>query len=189
MILLTVSNLLALVDLNNATAEELLELNGIGKANSQKIIKYRETNQCFSSIDELSSIDGISKTIVSNNRTNLILGVCAKTTEKKVFMIDRFKDVLLDPINMTFVIAIFILGFLDFKTGKDLKSQIISVGVLGTFVGIFIGLQGFNPQDIVNSVNDILVGLKTAFFTSIVGMGVAIILSVIKILKGDSETE
>lgn len=84
---------------------------------------------------------------------------------------------------------IFILGFLDVKTGKDFKSQIVSVGVLGTFVGIFIGLQGFNPADIINSVNDILVGLKTAFFTSIVGMGVATILSIIQKLKGDAENE
>ena len=189
MVLLTVSHLFAVVDLNNATQSELLQLNGIGKAKSKKIIKYREQNQCFSSIDELASVDGISKAIVFNNRTNLTLGVCQKIKDKNVSMGDKFKDVLLDPINITFVIVIFILGFIDHKTGKDLKGQIISVGVLGTFVGIFIGLQGFNPQDIVNSVNDILMGLKTAFFTSIVGMSVATVLSVVQILKGNGENE
>ena len=61
--------------------------------------------------------------------------------------------------------------------------------MLGTFVGIFIGLQGFDPNDIVNSVNDILVGLKTAFFTSIVGMSVATTLSVIQTLKDEGENE
>lgn len=70
-----------------------------------------------------------------------------------------------------------------------MKSQIVSIGVLGTFVGIFIGLQSFNPEDIMNSVNDILAGLKTAFFTSIVGMSVATILSIVQILKGDSEEQ
>ncbi|CAI6144369.1 MAG: hypothetical protein SPLUMA2_SPLUMAMAG2_01755 [uncultured Sulfurimonas sp.] len=98
-------------------------------------------------------------------------------------------DVLLDPINIIFVIIIFILGFIDYKTGKDLKSQIVSVGVLGTFVGIFIGLQAFNPEDITNSVNDILVGLKTAFFTSIVGMSVSTILSVKETLRSKIENE
>lgn len=98
-------------------------------------------------------------------------------------------DVLLDPINIIFVIIIFILGFIDYKTGKDLKSQIVSVGVLGTFVGIFIGLQAFNPEDITNSVNDILVGLKTAFFTSIVGMSVFTILSVKETLRSKIENE
>ncbi|PHQ57081.1 MAG: hypothetical protein COA30_02650 [Sulfurimonas sp.] len=65
----------------------------------------------------------------------------------------------------------------------------MSVGVLGTFVGIFIGLQAFNPEDITNSVNDILVGLKTAFFTSIIGMSVSTILSVTQTLKGKVEVE
>ena len=186
---LIVSQLSALVDLNNASSAELLELNGIGKAKSQKIIKYREVNQCFKSIDELSLIEGISKKIISSNRRNLTLGVCKLAQEKKTSSLSAIKDVLFDPINVLFVVIIFILGFLDVKTGKDFKSQIVSVGVLGTFVGIFIGLQGFNPSDIVNSVNDILVGLKTAFFTSIVGMSVSTILSISQKLKGDSENK
>ncbi|MEA2112277.1 MAG: helix-hairpin-helix domain-containing protein, partial [Campylobacterota bacterium] len=61
-------HLFALVDINSATADELLKLNGIGKAKSQKIIEYRKMNQCFKSIDELASIEGISEKIVSSNR-------------------------------------------------------------------------------------------------------------------------
>ena len=187
--LLTFSQLFALVDINNATAEELLELNGIGKAKSQKIINYREKNSCFKSIDELADIDGISKQIIFTNRTNLTLGICNVENDIEANSNSSLKDVLLDPINIIFVIIIFILGFLDQKTGKDLKSQIVSVGVLGSFVGIFIGLQAFNPADITNSVNEILVGLKTAFFTSIVGMSVSTILSVYQELKNKSEDE
>jgi len=187
--LLTFSQLFASVDINNATAEELLELNGIGKAKSQKIINYREINSCFKSIDELADIDGISKQIIFTNRVNLTLGICKIEKVGDENPSSSLKDVLLDPINVIFVVIIFILGFLDQKTGKDLKSQIVSVGVLGTFVGIFIGLQAFNPADIVNSVNEILVGLKTAFFTSIVGMSVSTILSVYQELKSKSEDE
>ncbi len=189
LILLSIACLAATVDINNATADELLKLNGIGKLKSQKIIKYRELNQCFKSIDELANIDGISEKIVSSNRAILTLGVCNKSTDKDKIVSASFQDVLLDPVNIIFVLFIVILGFLDQKTGKDLKGQIISVGVLGTFVGIFIGLQGFNPEDIINSVNDILVGLKTAFFTSIVGMSVATTLSVIQKLKASPESK
>ncbi len=178
-----------MVDLNNATTEELLELNGIGKTKAQKIIQYRESNQCFKSIDELADIDGITKTIITANKTNLTLGVCKLIKDENINSSSSIKEVLFDPINMVFVVTIFILGFIDQKTGKDLKSQIVSVGVLGTFVGIFIGLQAFNPNDIINSVNDILVGLKTAFFTSIVGMSVSTILSVVQKLKGKSKDE
>ena len=185
--ILSTAYLFAQVDLNSATAEELLNLNGIGKSKSQKIVKYREEKGCFKSIDELANIEGISKKIISINRNNLTLGVCKTTQIKET---SSLKDVLLDPINIIFVFIIFTLAFLDIKTGKDLKSQIVSVGVLGTFVGIFIGLQGFNPADIVNSVNEILVGLKTAFLTSIVGMSVSTILSISQqFSKSDSENK
>ena len=189
LILLSFSYLFAQVDLNNATADEFLDLNGVGKAKAQKIINYREINNCFKSIDELAKVDGVSKNIISANRGVLTLGVCKIVSDEQNASASTLKDVLLDPINIVFVVIIVILGILDQKTGKDLKSQIISVGVLGTFVGIFIGLQGFNPNDIVNSVNEILVGLKTAFFTSIAGMSVATTLSVIQTLRGKSENE
>ena len=175
--------------MNNATANELLQLNGIGKAKSQKIINYRNINHCFTSIDELSNIDGISKKVVAINRVNLTLGICQIATDEDTNAYTGLVDVLLDPINMVFVVIIFILGFFDYKTGRDFKSQIVSVGVLGTFVGIFIGLQAFDPSDITNSVGGILVGLKTAFFTSIVGMSVSTVLSIMQKFKDKPENE
>ena len=137
----------------------------------------------------MARVEGISKQIISANRAELTLGICSIVKEKEALSLSTFTDVLFDPINVIFVVIIFVLAFLDLKTGKDLKSQIVSVGVLGTFVGIFIGLQAFNPQDIINSVNDILVGLKTAFFTSIVGMSVSTILSVKEKLNGTSQNK
>ncbi len=94
--------------------------------------------------------------------------------------IEILNDALSNPVNIVFVAIIFLLAIYDIVAKKDLKSHIVSVGVLGTFVGIFIGLQDFNPSDMKSSIEHILVGLKTAFFTSIVGMGVSIILSVIE---------
>ena len=89
-------------------------------------------------------------------------------------------EMMSNGINFTIVMMIFILALVDLILKKDLKSQIVSLGVLGTFVGIFMGLQEFNPLDMKNSINAILVGLKTAFFTSIVGMGMALVLAVIQ---------
>lgn len=137
----------------------------------------------------MARVEGISKQIISANRSELTLGICSIVKEKEAPSLSAFTDVLFDPVNMIFVVIIFVLAFLDLKAGKDLKSQIVSVGVLGTFVGIFIGLQAFNPQDIISSVNEILVGLKTAFFTSIVGMSVSTVLSVKEKLKGTSENK
>ncbi len=94
--------------------------------------------------------------------------------------IEILSDALSNPINIAFVVVILLLAIYDIVTKKDLKSYIVSIGVLGTFVGIFIGLQEFNPSSMKNSIEHILVGLKTAFFTSIVGMGVSIFLGVIE---------
>lgn len=83
-----------------------------------------------------------------------------------------------NSINVIIVLIIFILAIIDVVFKKDLKSQIVSLGVLGTFIGIFMGLQDFNPENMKNSIDTILIGLKTAFFTSIAGMGTALGLSI-----------
>ena len=49
-----------------------------------------------------------------------------------------------------------------------------SFGILGTFIGIVIGLLEFDPKHIDESIQLLLEGLKTAFITSLVGMSAAI---------------
>ncbi len=54
-----------------------------------------------------------------------------------------------------------------------------SVGILGTFAGIVIGLMAFDPSDIDNSISSLLDGLKTAFITSLAGMGSSIVFKIL----------
>lgn len=77
--------------------------------------------------------------------------------------IEILLSALENRVNLIIVIIIFILAFIDVVFKKDLKSQIVSLGVLGTFIGIFMGLQDFNPANMKNSIDTILIGLKTAF--------------------------
>lgn len=56
-------------------------------------------------------------------------------------------------------------------------SIVSTLGVLGTFFGITIGLIGFDTADLNASIPKLLEGLKTAFFTSLLGMLGSIILS------------
>lgn len=53
-----------------------------------------------------------------------------------------------------------------------------TLGIFGTFLGIFAGLLGFHVHDIEGSVPILLEGLKTAFLTSLAGMAVGIIIKV-----------
>ncbi|TLD85146.1 hypothetical protein LS70_000930 [Helicobacter sp. MIT 11-5569] len=98
-------------------------------------------------------------------------------------------------INGIFTLFMLGLAFWDYHSyGKqkhrDFKSIIMSTGVLGTFVGIFIGLQDFDVGNVENSVPSLLAGLQTAFYTSILGMALAILLSILqksKAVKSDFE--
>ncbi|MDY5615376.1 MAG: hypothetical protein SPF34_00460, partial [Helicobacter sp.] len=98
-------------------------------------------------------------------------------------------------VNIVFTIVMLGLALWDFlsygkQKHRDFKSIIMSAGVLGTFVGIFIGLQDFNVNEIENSVPFLLEGLKTAFYTSILGMSLAILLAIVqkgKAVKSDFE--
>ena len=60
---------------------------------------------------------------------------------------------------------------------EQLPSIVSTLGVIGTFLGITLGLTKFNPQKIDESIPTLLEGLKTAFFTSLAGMTGSLILS------------
>ena len=62
-----------------------------------------------------------------------------------------------------------------------------TIGVLGTFVGISIGLWKFNPNDITSSVPLLLSGMKIAFATSIIGMTASIFMKYIALKNEDEE--
>lgn len=75
---------------------------------------------------------------------------------------------------------------------SDQKSVIVSIGVLGTFVGIVLGLLDFDAEHIKESIPPLLNGLKFAFLTSIAGMFISILLSILqrqKLSGGSDELE
>lgn len=82
---------------------------------------------------------------------------------------------LINPINIFFVTAIVITFFICLIWKKD-KNLVTMWGILGTFIGIVLALQGLDTKNITESIPNLLSGLKTAFWTSIFGAFFAIIL-------------
>jgi len=64
------------IDINSANADVLAaELHGVGAKKAAEIIKYREANGGFKSIEELINVKGIGGTILEKNRARIIAGV------------------------------------------------------------------------------------------------------------------
>jgi len=61
---------------------------------------------------------------------------------------------------------------------RSTPNLLVSIGILGTFVGIFVGLFDFDVQDIDSSIPPLLKGLTIAFTTSIIGMTFALLFKV-----------
>jgi len=75
-------------------------------------------------------------------------------------------------------LIVIVLGLSLYVAGKGKHSRFLqhapsvmtSLGILGTFVGIVIGLLHFDVTAIDGSIRQLLDGMKTAFITSLVGM-------------------
>lgn len=73
---------------------------------------------------------------------------------------------------------------------ESIPSVFTTLGLFGTFLGIFFGLLNFDVNDITNSIPKLLEGLQTAFLTSILGIVFALISSRIsKIVLRIAENE
>ena len=103
-----------------------------------------------------------------------------------------------DPITLVISILIFsALGFGIYahrinKYGpirQYIPTFMTSLGILGTFLGIVIGLIEFDTNNIDHSIPFLLEGLKTAFLTSIVGMLGTIFFKAITLPKSDPVVE
>lgn len=61
------------VNINTATAEELMTLDEIGEKRAADIIEYRETHGKFHSADDLTLVEGIGDQTVELNRERIIV--------------------------------------------------------------------------------------------------------------------
>jgi competence protein ComEA len=64
---------LAKININTATKDELTTLKGIGEVKAEAIIKYREYYGGIRSIEELININGIGEKTIENIKNDIII--------------------------------------------------------------------------------------------------------------------
>ena len=102
----------------------------------------------------------------------------------------------LSSVTYILLIIIFLIPFMLRALKKflsiswsEIQTIVISLGVLGTFIGIVIGLLNFDSNNIQKSIPLLLSGLKTSFFTSIFSMSYGLLIKLYASKKAnDSDT-
>tara|TARA_B100001287_G_scaffold221696_1_gene190819 strand:+ start:436 stop:1641 length:1206 start_codon:yes stop_codon:yes gene_type:complete len=95
--------------------------------------------------------------------------------------IDNFID-FFDVNKFTLIYCVIILlvpyWFRNKFSKSELSNLTLTLGITGTFIGIFLGLLEFDTTNIETSVVDLLDGLKIAFLTSITGLITSIVVKI-----------
>ena len=67
------NNVSNIININSASLGELMTLSGIGESKAKAIIKYREENGKFISVEDIIKVNGISETIYSKIKNNITI--------------------------------------------------------------------------------------------------------------------
>lgn len=69
-------------------------------------------------------------------------------------------------------------AFLNFRLVNNISNILVGMGILGTFVGLTIGISGIKTTEgtdqLAQSIDGLMSGMSTAFVTSIWGMGLSL---------------
>ncbi|MBR9729257.1 ComEA family DNA-binding protein [Shewanella intestini] len=63
----------SMVNINKANIDQLQQLKGVGKKKAQAIMKYRQTNGEFKTVEQITEVSGIGENFIKLNGKNIAL--------------------------------------------------------------------------------------------------------------------
>jgi competence protein ComEA len=70
------------ININTASAEQLMDLKGVGEVLAQRIVEHRTQNGPFASAEDLSNVNGIGPKILSDNAGVISVGEIDPSAKK-----------------------------------------------------------------------------------------------------------
>ena len=100
----------------------------------------------------------------------------------------------LNQVTLGFIVSICVMGLVfhvrfNRRTADLGPTLLTTTGIFGTFVGIALGLYHFDTSSVEASIPALLDGLKTAFFASVFGVGLAISLKLREFVAGTGKQD
>ena len=77
------------ININTATAEQLMDLKGVGEVLAQRIVEHRTQNGPFATIDDLLNVNGIGPKILSDNAGVITVGENDPSKKSKGASLDK----------------------------------------------------------------------------------------------------
>lgn len=93
---------------------------------------------------------------------------------------DRIQLGTIEWVVLGSLALLFLTGILFQRTRQQAPAMMTSIGILGTFAGIYVAMLplDFSPLNMNDSVRELVNGMKTAFLTSLMGLAAAILFRV-----------
>lgn len=63
-----------MVNINSASKEELMQLEGVGSVTADKIIEYREANGPFTAPEDIMNVKGVGSSTYEKNKDRITVG-------------------------------------------------------------------------------------------------------------------
>lgn len=110
---------------------------------------------------------------------NSKLSAIAKTYKKSItFDVDGAKKTNIPAAEFFSEISVGKVLSLNHRMIDAASGSLVGLGLLGTFLGLTLGVEGFdssNTSNIQSSIQSLLNGMGTAFYTSLFGMGLSLV--------------